>query len=253
MPLQKDNWNDHWDNYGDSSEINPAVIYRQNYLKKLLGKFDTNPNYVLLDIGCGTGAFLHQLEKEKPNYRLIGLEPSASGCERARTQTHATIIEGDVLNLSSLTDELFQIADIGVCSEVIEHVDDPVLFLRECKQLLKPTGVIIITVPGGFRSAYDKHIGHRQHYSKRQLMTTLLNAGYKDVRVYRAGFPIFNFYKLLTILAGRKLISAVSSSEQHGDSKLTILISALFNKIFRFSLPNFPLGWQLVATASLKE
>jgi len=253
MSLQKDDWNEHWNNFGDSSEINPAVLYRQQYLKKLLKVFETKSDSVLLDIGCGTGSFLHVLEQEKLNYRLIGLEPSASGCDRARIQTNATIIEGDVLDLSSLSQELMHIADIGVCSEVIEHVDDPVLFLNNCKRLLKPEGHIVITVPGGFRSAYDKHIGHRQHYSKRLLMTTLLNAGYKNVRIYRAGFPIFNVYKLLTIMAGRKLIETASVSEQHGESKLTVLISKTFNLIFKFSLPNFPLGWQLVATADVSE
>ena len=249
MSIHQDDWNSHWDNFGDSSEINPAVRYRQKYLVKLLNSFETSSENVLMDIGCGTGSFLHVLEQENLNFRLIGLEPSASGCDRARLQTGATIIEGDVLALSSLSTDVFEVADIAVCSEVIEHVDDPVLFLRECKHLLKSNGVIIITVPGGFRSAYDKHIGHRQHYSKRLLLNTLLGAGFKDVRVYRAGFPIFNVYKLLTILAGRKLISTVSSSEQHGDSKLTVFVSRFFNLIFRFSMPDFPLGWQLVATA----
>lgn len=253
MSLQKDDWNEHWNNFGDLSEINPAVLYRQQYLRKLLKVSRNRPDNVLLDIGCGTGSFLHFLEQEQLNYRLIGLEPSSSGCDRARIQTRATIIEGDVLDLSSLSDELLHIADMGVCSEVIEHVYDPVLFLSNCKRLLKPEGRIIITVPGGFRSAFDKHIGHRQHYSKRLLMATLLNAGYKNVRIYRAGFPIFNIYKLLTILAGRRLITTVTSSEHHGDSKLTVLISRFFNSIFWLSLPNFPLGWQLVATADVSE
>ena len=253
MSLNQDDWNSHWDNFGDSSEINPAVQYRQQYLINLLRSFETSSENVLLDIGCGTGSFLNVLEQEKLNFHLIGLEPSTSGCDRARLQTNATIIEGDVLTLTSVPKDLFEIADIAICSEVIEHVDDPVLFLRECQHLLKPNSEIIITVPGGYRSAYDKHIGHRRHYSKQLLVDTLLDAGFKDVRVYRAGFPIFNIYKLLTILAGRKLISAVATSEQHGDSKLTIFISRFFRLIFRFSMPDFPLGWQLVATAKKAE
>lgn len=253
MSSHQDDWNAHWNDFGDSSEINPAVRYRQKYLLGLLRTIGTKPENVLIDIGCGTGSFLHVLEQEKLDCRLIGLEPSSSGCDRARAQTNATIVEGDVLGLSSLSVNLSKIADVAICSEVIEHIDDPVLFLRECKQLLKHDGVIIVTVPGGFRSAYDKHIGHRQHYSKRLLLNTLSLAGYTDVRIYRAGFPVFNIYKLLTILAGRKLITTVTSSEHHGDSKLTVLISRFFNSIFWLSMPNFPLGWQLIATAKKAE
>jgi hypothetical protein len=61
----------------------------------------------------------------------------------------------------------------------------------------------LVTVPGGFRSAYDKHIGHRQHFSKASLKKSLLEAGYQNIQIYRAGFPVFNLYKILTIIAGK--------------------------------------------------
>ncbi len=60
-------------------------------------------------------------------------------------------------------------ADFAVCSEVLEHLDDPVLFLKNSAALMSPGCKLIVTVPGGPMSAFDKHIGHRRHFSKLDL------------------------------------------------------------------------------------
>jgi SAM-dependent methyltransferase len=229
MSENKDDWNSHWNNFGDVSEINPAVKYRQDFLIKLLKAQNIKSTDVLIDIGCGTGSFLRQLEQTNPGYRLIGLEPSASGCEIARRN-------------------LREIADIGICSEVIEHVDDPTEFLHRSRQFLKTSGILLVTVPGGFRSAYDKHIGHRQHFSKASLKKSLLEAGYQNIQIYRAGFPVFNLYKILTIIAGKRLIKTASKLDGQ-NSKVTSVISKAFNALFFVTVSNSPFGWQLIATA----
>ena len=55
MSQNNDDWNSHWDNFGDASEVNPAVQYRQKYLVKLLESYEGRNTKHLLDIGCGTG------------------------------------------------------------------------------------------------------------------------------------------------------------------------------------------------------
>jgi SAM-dependent methyltransferase len=248
MSENKDDWNSHWNNFGDVSEINPAVKYRQDFLIKLLKAQDIKSTDVLIDIGCGTGSFLRQLEQTNPGYRLIGLEPSVSGCEIARRNLHAEIFQVNVLTDSLLQSELREIADIGICSEVIEHVDDPTEFLHRSGQFLKASGILLVTVPGGFRSAYDKHIGHRQHFSKASLKKSLLEAGYQNIQIYRAGFPVFNLYKILTIIAGKRLIKTASKLDGQ-NSKVTSVISKAFNALFIVTVSDSPFGWQLIATA----
>ena len=67
-------------------------------------------------------------------------------------------------------------ADVAVCSEVLEHLNDPATFLRTATAALSPGATFIVTVPGGPRSEFDRLIGHRRHYtpqSIRQLFEVL--------------------------------------------------------------------------------
>ena len=253
MSAGYDDWNSHWQSFGNSSEVNPAVLYRQNFLIRLIFKHNTKSGNLLLDIGCGTGSFLRKVEDLNSGLILVGIEPSVSGCERSTAQSSARIVQGDVLTLDPASLDLAQIADFAICSEVIEHLDNPSQFLQQCKKFIKPSGKIFLTVPGGWCSEYDKHIGHRQHFSKRLLTETLTCAGYKNIKIFRAGFPVFNIYKLMTILAGKKLIQTASVTEDHRDSKMIGFLSKAFNPLFKCSLPNFPFGWQLVAIAEIRE
>jgi SAM-dependent methyltransferase len=102
--------------------------------------------------------------------------------------------------------ELQAFATHVVCSEVLEHLDDPAVVLRKAVSLLAPGGRLIVTVPGGPRSAFDVHIGHRRHYSPGALEELVCRAGYVPMEVLGAGFPFFNLYKIFTVLRGDGLV-----------------------------------------------
>ena len=71
----------------------------------------------------------------------------------------------------------FRIADGAggaVCSEVLEHVDDPTAFLRAASSIRSANAIILITVPGGRMSAFDRHIGHRRHFNGESLHEILV-------------------------------------------------------------------------------
>jgi hypothetical protein len=80
-------------------------------------------------------------------------------------------------------------ADYAVCSEVLEHLDDPALFLRNSAALMSPGCTLIVTVPGGPMSAFDRHIGHRKHYLVSELRGLLERSGFSVKTAMAAGFP----------------------------------------------------------------
>ena len=142
-------------------------------------------------------------------------------------------------------------ATYAVCSEVLEHVDDPVTLIRNARALLAPGCHLVVTVPGGPRSAFDDHIGHFQHFTARKLHQVLTDAGYEVQRVLRAGFPFFNLYKLAVIARGKKLIADVEHRAPGEAMPAESMVKAFFGFGLRHSLDNAPFGWQMAAVATV--
>jgi 2-polyprenyl-3-methyl-5-hydroxy-6-metoxy-1,4-benzoquinol methylase len=245
---QSDDWETHWDRFADSAEHNPAQEFRRRMIFSLLGELGSDAR--LIDIGCGQGDLLRDLRARYADATLVGIDQSASGLETAQRKVPtARLVQSDLLAGSAIPDDLRGWASAAICSEVLEHVDDPVRLLANAKQALAPDCRLIVTVPGGPRSAYDRHIGHRRHFDAAALRDVLLRAGYEPITIRRAGFPAFNAYKLLVIARGDRLVDDAQRGSEEGESRLTRLVMSAFRPLFRLTVRDFPFGWQLVATA----
>jgi hypothetical protein len=112
---------------------------------------------------------------------------------------------------------------------------------------------LVITVPGGPMSAFDKEIGHRRHFTKESITSVLTEAGFSVDKVYLSGFPFFNLYRLAVIARGEKLATDFATDERG----LMAKTAALAMRVFRYLLPlcfdNSPWGWQVVALARKQE
>lgn len=248
-----DDWDLHWGSFGEAAKENPANRYRQHLIIKMLGQLTEGA--CVLDIGSGQGELALSLKSRYPAAQVQGLEYSAEGVRRSiarATEAHLDVrfSQRDLLLPSPLAREDQHWATHAVCSEVLEHLDHPEQLLDQVRGYLAPNCHLLVTVPGGPRSAFDHHIGHRQHYSAEQLRRLLDRAGYDVVRILRAGFPFFNLYKLGVIARGTRLIQDATPSRDNSLSSapLTALL-ALFNLLFRANLSATPWGWQMVAEA----
>ena len=61
---------------------------------------------------------------------------------------------------------------------------------------------VVVTVPGGPMSAFDRSIGHRRHFTPDSLSQILRESGFRVESAQRAGFPFFNLYRLVVIARG---------------------------------------------------
>jgi len=251
VQAERDEWDRHWALYGEPAQGNPANAYRHRLVLHLLGR--PGPGEVVLDVGSGQGELALVLKRRFPAATVRGIEYSAEGVARATAAAAAAgldvaFAQRDLLEPATLRPEARAAASFATCSEVLEHVDDPGLLLRNAGQYLAPGCRLVVTVPGGPRSAFDEHIGHRRHYGAASLRALLTGAGFDVERVARAGFPFFNLYRLAVIARGRRLIADLESGAP-GAAGAPGAVLAFFDKSFRLNLPSSPFGWQMVAVA----
>jgi len=105
-----------------------------------------------------------------------------------------------------------------------------------------------VTVPGGTMSAFDRHIGHRRHYTPASLAAALRLAGYDVEMTAGAGFPFFNLYRRLVIARGERLVDDVRSGAGApvGAARLAM---AAFRPLFRLNAMSSPWGVQIIGVA----
>ncbi|MBV9367192.1 MAG: class I SAM-dependent methyltransferase [Solirubrobacterales bacterium] len=245
----EDRWDSHWDDFGKANERNPAQEYRRRLALRLLERRGTPER--LLDIGSGNGEFLAAAAARWPGAELLGLELSGAAVEAARRKAPTARLRAcDLLAEAAPIDCEARWATHAVCSEVLEHVDDPVGLLRSARRWLAPGCRLVATVPGGPMSAFDRHIGHRQHFSPDDLRAVMSAAGLQVAQVERAGFPFFNLYRGLVILRGESLIGDAQPHSELSPAGLLVRTGmAAFRPLFLFNLPRSPFGWQTVGIA----
>lgn len=248
--LAHDDWEAHWDQYAASASKNPGQNMRHSIVAGLIGITNRGREKKILDIGSGQGDLIQKLEAKMPNAQFFGVELSKSGVEISKQKTKtARFLVADLTNSESEIPLLNGWATDAVCSEVLEHLDDPLNFLINIKKYLMSGGKLIVTVPGGPMSAFDLSIGHRQHFTKHSIHAFLVGAGFKVESVRLAGFPFFNLYRLAVIARGEKLAQDVSTSHTGGYSKFAKLAMRVFSFLFHFNIGNSSFGWQIVAIA----
>ena len=246
----RDDWDRHWQDYSETAEQNPAQNYRRELILSLLGVSGSGEGARIIDIGSGQGDMASAIRASLPAAEILGLELAQSGVEISRRKVpSARFVQRNLLDGGKPSEDQRGWATHAVCSEVIEHLDDPGLLLRNARAYMSEGCRLILTAPGGPMSAFDKHIGHRRHWRPSEIEKLLRDAGFTPERVSGCGFPFFNFYRCVVILRGKKLISDVSAAPAGNTPLAARAAMAVFHKLIRLHLNSSRWGWQMVAKA----
>ncbi|UKJ07857.1 class I SAM-dependent methyltransferase [Solitalea lacus] len=171
---ESDDYISHTD--GNKSLFEKIYNWIRNYsLKKKLALVESkHPKGALLDIGCGTGAFLSVCKQA--GWKVKGVEPGAKASALAKEKVQESIYPS--LFDAELNGQKF---DVITMWHVLEHMPDLNATIERLKELLTPTGVLIIAVPnynsydalhyGKYWAAYDvpRHLYHFSQQSVKQL------------------------------------------------------------------------------------
>jgi ArsR family transcriptional regulator len=152
--------------FGSSAEVLP-----------LLALLD--PEWVIGDLGCGTGQITRLLAPFVK--RVIGVDGSPAMLEIARTRVPAAVAlrAGQLESLPIADGEL----DVALLFLVLHYVVDPALVLREAARCLKPGGrVLIVDMMPHERADMHETMGHVwPGFSREQLHEWLQAAAFEHV------------------------------------------------------------------------
>lgn len=98
----------------------------------------------VLEVGCGSGATLQWLKSEMGCSWVGGVELTMDAALKAKDQLDF-FLEGDVEKIQ-LPIEAASL-DLILCLDVLEHLVDPWMIVRSLSKLLKPGGVLIVSLP----------------------------------------------------------------------------------------------------------
>jgi ubiquinone/menaquinone biosynthesis C-methylase UbiE len=153
-----------------TTEIASDTIASDNPIhQRLLRAYVLAANYVqgdLLEVGCGEGRGIDSLLPVIKSYSAIDkIEPVVSLLQKKYPQ--GKFISGNIPPLSAYADNSF---DSIVSFQVIEHIQNDNLFLKEIGRVLKPGGLALITTPNRPMSL-SRNPWHIREYTGVELAT----------------------------------------------------------------------------------
>ena len=122
-----------------------ADIKRFEFIKKNLAS-SIPKNGSVLDVGCGNGIISLNLGKE--GYTIHGIDMSEKSIENAKEKNPFSNVSFSAMDAETMRASGLRY-DAIVCSEVLEHLNNPGSLLKQLFEILKDDGILLVTVPNG--------------------------------------------------------------------------------------------------------
>jgi SAM-dependent methyltransferase len=151
-----------------------AASSRSDRLASRLGTLPNLPNTGrLLDLGCGTGAFLRSFGSVFPDWDMEGLEWD----DRYRSTVESVprvknLFTGDISTVPGNFDAISMI-------HVLEHIESPLTLLQKVKDKLKPGGLLFVQLPYYVENPFELFVAdHATHFDRDTVRSLLTRAGF---------------------------------------------------------------------------
>ena len=198
------------DHYEDSWETKKVIRLPEKELERA----DLSPRYriffkrvqvndypKLLDVGCGLGGFLKAAKKRR--FMVFGVEQSLQAILYARSKLGIDNIHH--CSLFELPDD-YSSFNVITAFEVLEHLDNPRLFVQAMYERLQPSGILYISVPdrdcfeirlAGERPQSDFPPNHLTRWSTTALDKFLSGWKWQEKRIYHTALEATPLYRAI--------------------------------------------------------
>jgi len=200
-----------------------------------------------LEIGCGTGFVLSGIEQTAPGLRLWGSELSCEGLAFAGKRVEAA----ELFQMDARRIPFVREFDVIGAFDVLEHVEEDMLVLREMGRAVKVHGGILLTVPNHkfLWSRADEDAHHVRRYTMKELKCTVENAGFSIMRM--TAFISF----LFPLMMAARLKRGGANADVMAELEMPRLLNRTFEKVLDAERQiiragvNFPFGGSLLLVA----
>lgn len=138
----------------------------QNDRNELFRGIPVGPDDVVVDLGCGDSGNSYYCAKRGAHVIAVDVDPAALAAVKARIAQLdpdlCTTLVSDA-NPLPLADET---ATRIICTEVLEHVEDPDQVLAELFRIGKPGARYLLSVPGSLSENMQKHVAPPQYFKR---------------------------------------------------------------------------------------
>lgn len=134
------------------------------------------PGIEILDAGCGSGRNMVDLALIGP---VTGLDIDEPTVALAQARDVGEVVHGSITEMPFAAERF----EFAICTDVIEHIEDDALALRELHGVLAPGGLLLVTVPA-YKALWGEHDvinQHKRRYTRRSLASVAASAGWEAV------------------------------------------------------------------------
>lgn len=198
---------------GVVSENNFTYFLLLWYLKFVL--LDIKAKAKALDVGCGVGTLAFYLASK--GFDVTGVDVSSRAVEIAKgnilsKELHVDFQLGDVSKLK--TKEKY---DLVICTEVVEHIEDDLAFVKSIYKQIAPKGYLFLSTPSvnaplyrlGMLKKFDDEVGHLRRYTEESITELVSKSGFEVIESAKAEgilrnslFTIKPFGQLIRFIKG---------------------------------------------------
>ena len=225
-----------------------ADYYALTKYKIVMAWLPKTPNLRVLNAGCGSGE-MNILLAQNPAWQVeaIDVDPAAIQISEQLKAEHQldnlTVLKCSIEALDRPPGSY----DAIVSNDVLEHIEDDVAALKKLAELLKPNGILCLSVPAlqALFGYHDEQLAHYRRYNQRNLTRKLLP--YFEVKRCRYFAAILIPIALLYSCWLRR---SYPVGEPGQESIVTKLLKALLSLEAKIPLP---IGTSLIVKATRKQ
>jgi SAM-dependent methyltransferase len=218
---------------------------RADIIEHILARRISSRDMQILNVGCGTGLISQRLSRFG---FPAGIDLSSEALAFCARNQLDLLTQADGVYLP-FRDQSF---DACLALDVLEHIENDALALAEMARVVRPDGIVIITVPA-FKWMWSKmdDLGHLRRYSIEEFKELLGQAGLSP-----ALLTYYNFF-LFPLAVLQRLMERISRRDVTSENfipSLPRIVNELFYLIFKWERTwiehiRFPFGLSILALA----